>query len=148
MAEDSRSAVLKDVFFSAQAERALAEARERKIRETIVADFVDLVQDIADQYGLIAGPRDTENGLTCILENQSMSLIVDFERGGIEVENNGHIVNLGAVSAEDGDIIPIYNAVLQKFCEYAGRTEMQEYPAPQYSPAREERERYFDDFER
>ena len=140
--------MLKDVFFSAQAERALAEARERKIRETIVADFVDLVQDIADQYGLIAGPGDTENGLTCILENQSMSLIVDFERGGIEVENNGHIVNLGAVSAEDGDIIPIYNAVLQKFCEYAGRTEMQEYPAPQYSPAREERERYFDDFER
>ena len=140
--------MLKDVFFSAQAERALEEARERKIHETIVAGFVDLVQDIADQYGLIAGPGDTESGLTCILENQSMSLIVDFEHGKIEVENNGHIVNLGAVSAEDGDIIPIYNAVLQKFCEYAGRTEMQEYPAPQYSPAREERERYFDDFER
>lgn len=140
--------LLKDVFFSEQAKREIEELRERNKREEIVDGFADLVQDIADQYGLIAGPGNTENGLTCIVENRNMTLIVDFEHGKIEVENNGHVVNLELVSANDKKIIPAYNAIMQKFCEYVEQLKTPEYPIPQYRPAREECVRDFDDFER
>lgn len=130
--------LLKDVFFSGQAKKEMEENNEREKRERIVEGFVNAVQDIAKQYGLFAGPGNAETGITCILENRNLSMIADFAHGKIAIENVGHLVNPDHISADDKAIIPVYNAVMQKFCEYMESLNNPEYKAPEYNPARDE----------
>ena len=130
--------LLKDVFFSAQAEKEMEENHAREKRERIVDGFVAIVQDIAEQLGMIAGPGNAETGITCIMENRNYSMIVDFTHGKILVENNGHSVNPNHVSANDKTVIPAYNAVMQKFCEYVKTLNDTEYPIPEHRLAKEE----------
>lgn len=140
--------MLRDVFFSPQAEKEIEEAKHWKERETIVDGFADFVQNVADQFGMIVGPGDLETGATCILENRDLSMIVDFSRGEIAMEYNGHSVDPAHVSIQDKAIIPVYNAVLQRLCEYTNTIDTLWIPSPEYIPAREETVLCFDDFER
>lgn len=140
--------MLKDVFFSAQAEKEIEHAKNIEKRRQIAEEFADIVQDIADQNGMIAGPGNAETGASCILENREISMVVDFAHGKIRVEKNGRSVDPVHVPHKDRDIIPIYNVALQKFREYAEYLNDPEYPTPEYKPAREERELDIDDFER
>lgn len=139
--------MLKDVFFSAQAEKEIEENRSREKREQIAEEFADIVQDIADRNGMIAGPGNAETGTTCILENRNVSIVVDFDHGKIIVEKDGHLVNPSHVSSKDREIIPVYNSVLKKFCEYTEYLADPGYPVPEYMPAKEERGLDIDDFE-
>ena len=139
--------MLKDVFFSAQAERKMEENRSREKREQIADEFADIVQDIADQNGMIAGPGNAETGTTCILENRNVSMVVDFDHGKIIIEKDGHLVDPFHVSSKEREIIPVYNSVLQKLCEYTEYLADPEYPVPEYMPAKEERELDINDFE-
>ena len=87
---------------------------------------------------MIAGPGNAETGITCIMENRNYSMIVDFTHGKILVENNGHSVNPNLVSANDKTVIPAYNAVMQKFCEYVKTLNDIEYPVPECRLTKEE----------
>lgn len=125
----------------------MEENRSREKREQIADEFADIVQDIADQNRMIAGPGNAETGTTCILENRNVSMVVDFDHGKIIIEKDGHLVDPFHVSSKEREIIPVYNSVLQKLCEYTEYLADPEYPVPEYMPAKEERELDINDFE-